>query len=286
MQLNGRLAERPCWCSNMPIQRTVPRSRRQQCWLPFQRLRAAASSSSGPCLEAQHVLRADNRVRNAHFDRFATSRPSPGRAPHCVIHVTKRCVSSARRMPRRSRQARVIIIHTRAVQAPGDERSQTAQQRAQPQPQPSNRRPPEPEEGWLDRLVDWLMPQERVRAYRPPPTPRWVPIIQSWTSFHCEADHATKGESWKLRDLWSAFVEWSRHEMQEWSTGECMQSSAATSDGHPPVGSCCAGIRRQFHLHCIQKCTTKTPCCACRVTPGTWRPWRCLSACSCGSACT
>jgi len=57
-----------------------------------------------------------------------------------------------------------VLTHACAAQAPGDERSATAQQRVQPQPQPSNRRPPEPEDGWLDRLVDWLMPQERVCA--------------------------------------------------------------------------------------------------------------------------
>ena len=47
------------------------------------------------------------------------------------------------------------------VQVPTDDHAQPARPRVRPQP--SNRRPPEPEEGWLDRLVEWLMPQERVR---------------------------------------------------------------------------------------------------------------------------
>ena len=34
-------------------------------------------------------------------------------------------------------------------------------------PRPSGRPPPEPEDGWLDRLVEWLMPQERVRTRLP-----------------------------------------------------------------------------------------------------------------------
>ena len=54
-----------------------------------------------------------------------------------------------------------------------------------------------------------------------------------------ESDNATEGVSWKARDLWSAPVEWSNHEMREHEPSESMQSSAATSGGHPPAGSRC-----------------------------------------------
>jgi len=43
-----------------------------------------------------------------------------------------------------------------------------------------------------------------------------------------ESDNATEGVIWRARDLWSAPVEWSNHEMQVQKPYESMQSSAAT----------------------------------------------------------
>ncbi len=51
---------------------------------------------------------------------------------------------------------------------------------------------------------------------------------------------------WKARDLWSAPVEWSNHELQGGKSDESMQSSAATIGGHPPSGACCAISVRQY----------------------------------------
>ena len=70
----------------------------------------------------------------------------------------------------------------------------------------------------------------------------YLPYPQS----ESESDNATEGVSWKARDLWSAPVEWSNHEMQERKSNESMQSSAATIGGHPLSGGCCAIAVMQY----------------------------------------
>ncbi len=72
----------------------------------------------------------------------------------------------------------------------------------------------------------------------------------TWTAAlnESESDNATEGVIWKARDLWSAPVEWSNHEMQGRKSNESMQASlaAATTGGHSPSGGCCAFSVRQF----------------------------------------
>ena len=51
---------------------------------------------------------------------------------------------------------------------------------------------------------------------------------------------ANEGVSWKARDLWSAPVERSSHEMQEQTSDESMQPSATVCGVQPPDGGRCA----------------------------------------------
>ena len=45
-------------------------------------------------------------------------------------------------------------------------------------------------------------------------------MVQPVPQSESESDNATEGVSWKARDLWSAPVEWSNHEMQERKSNE------------------------------------------------------------------